>query len=153
MAAPKTGVIIASIRNAKKMPIETKGSSTLLCLIPGIVNVRLVINKLVKETVELIPAKTTETSNKSCAPTPVYFILDAKGVINVHPAVVRVRLEHFVKYNFFRLILEIRLAAYQNVSGYFTTSPQKNNLNGTPKKSEYPVNFSLTLPLTVKKKS
>jgi len=59
--------------------------------------VLLVINKLVNETVELIPANTTETKSKSCAPIPVYFILDEKGVINVQPAVVKVLFEHLVK--------------------------------------------------------
>ena len=59
--------------------------------------VRLVINKLVKDTVVLIPAKTTDKIKISWAPIPVYFILEEKGVIKVQPAVVRVRFEHFVK--------------------------------------------------------
>jgi hypothetical protein len=97
IAAPKTGVIKASILKAKNIPIEIKGSRILLCLIPGMVKVRLVIKRLVNDTVELIPAKTTEISNKSCAPTPVYFILEENGVIKVQPAVVKVLFEHFVK--------------------------------------------------------
>jgi len=72
---------------------------------------------LVNETVELIPAKITDTNNKSCAPTPVYLTLDENGVINVHPAVVRVLLEHFVKYTFLRLTLLIRLTTCQKDSG------------------------------------
>jgi hypothetical protein len=95
----------------------TNGNKTLLCLIPGIHSVLLVINRFVKETVELRPANTTETSNKSWAPTPVYFVLDENGVINVQPAVVNVLLEHFVKYTFLRLTLSIRLTAYQKDSG------------------------------------
>jgi hypothetical protein len=89
-------VINANIRKAKKIPIETKGNKILLCLIPGILKVLLVINKLVNETVELIPAKITENKSKSCAPKPVYFIFEENGVINVQPAVVKVRLEHFI---------------------------------------------------------
>jgi len=64
---------------------------------PGIANVRLVINKLVKEIVELIPAKITDKIKISCEPIPVNFILDENGVINVQPAVVSVRFEHLVK--------------------------------------------------------
>jgi hypothetical protein len=57
----------------------------------------------------------------------VYFVLDENGVIKVHPAVVRVLLEHFVKYNFLRLARETRLATYQKFSGYFTMSDQKKS--------------------------
>jgi hypothetical protein len=71
----------------------------------------------VKETVLLIPANITDKSSKSCAPTPVYLIFDEKGVIKVHPAVVKVLLEHLVKYTFLRLTLLIRLTTYQKDSG------------------------------------
>jgi len=97
MAAPKTGVIIASIRNANKVPIVEKGSKTLLLRIPGIAKVLRVTNKFVKETVELTPAKTTLIAKISCAPTPVYFVAEENGVINVHPAVTKALFEHFVK--------------------------------------------------------
>jgi hypothetical protein len=59
--------------------------------------VRLVINKLVNEIVELIPANITPSVNKSCDPTPVYLVLLENGVINVQPAVTSVRFEHLVK--------------------------------------------------------
>ena len=53
------------------------------------------------ETVELIPANTTDKIKMSCEPIPVYLVLEENGVIKVHPAVVNVRFEHFVKKNFF----------------------------------------------------
>jgi len=87
---------------------------------------------LVNETVELIPAKTTEINNKSCAPIPVYLVLDENGVINVQPAVVKVLFEHFVKYIFFLLIFETLLAIYQKDSGYFITLDQKKKLEDDP---------------------
>jgi hypothetical protein len=95
IAAAKTGVIIANILKVKKILIEINGNNILLCRIPGILKVLRVINKFTNETVELIPTKTTPNSNKSCAPKPVYFVLDEKGVINVHPATVKVLFEHF----------------------------------------------------------
>jgi hypothetical protein len=97
IAAPNTGVIIANILSAKSVPIVENGSNTLLFLIPGIANVLLVTNKLVNETVVLTPAKMTLIINISCAPTPVYLVHDENGVINVHPAVTKALLEHFVK--------------------------------------------------------
>jgi len=97
IAAPSTGVIIANIRNANKVPIVENGSKTRLFRIPGIAKVRRVTNKLVKETVVLTPAKITLVVKISCAPIPVYFVQDEKGVINVHPAVTNVRFEHLVK--------------------------------------------------------
>jgi hypothetical protein len=109
--------MIANILKAKRRLMVTKGSKIRLCLIPGIHKVLLVISKLVKETVELIPANTTDSSNKSCEPTPVYFTFDEKGVINVQPAVVKTLLEHLVKYTFFLLYLVILLAKYQKDSG------------------------------------
>lgn len=74
-----------------------KGSKTRRFLIPGIANVRRVTNKFVNDIVELTPANITLIIKTSCAPTPVYFVADEKGVINVQPAVTRARLEHFVK--------------------------------------------------------
>jgi len=64
-AAPKTGVIKANIRKQNNIEMVIKGSKILLCRIPGIHKVRLVINRLVKDIVELIPAKNTESNNKS----------------------------------------------------------------------------------------
>jgi len=59
IAAPKTGVTNANILIVKKRAIVTNGNKTLLLRRPGIAKVLLVINKLVKPTVELIPAKIT----------------------------------------------------------------------------------------------
>ena len=89
--------MIASILRAKKIPIDTNGSKTLLFLNPGIPKVRLVINKFVNETVLLIPANTTDNIKTSCDPIPVYFVLEENGVIKVQPAVTNVGLEHLVK--------------------------------------------------------
>jgi hypothetical protein len=97
MAAAKTGVTRASIRIVNNSAIVIKGIKALLFLIPGIAKVLLVINKLVKDIVVVIPAKITETINISWLPIPVYFVLDENGVINVQPATVKVRFEHFVK--------------------------------------------------------
>jgi len=58
-------VIIANILNVNNNEIVIKGNKTLLFLKPGIANVLLVINKLVKETVVLTPAKITATISKS----------------------------------------------------------------------------------------
>jgi len=74
-----------------------KGNKTLLFLKPGIANVLLVINKLVKPTVELTPAKITLTIKISWLPIPVYLVLEENGVTKVQPAVVKVLLEHLVK--------------------------------------------------------
>jgi hypothetical protein len=60
IAAAKTGVISANKRMANKRPIVTKGSKCFLFLKPGIARVRLVINRLVNDIVELIPAKITD---------------------------------------------------------------------------------------------
>jgi hypothetical protein len=65
IAAANTGVTNANILKAKKIPIDTNGSNTRLCRIPGILKVRRVINRFVNETVELIPAKITANNNKS----------------------------------------------------------------------------------------
>jgi hypothetical protein len=97
MAAPRTGVIIANILSAKRVPIVENGKSTLLLRIPGIAKVRLVTNKFVNETVVLTPAKITLIINMSWAPIPVYLVHEEKGVINVQPAVTKALFEHFVK--------------------------------------------------------
>ena len=89
--------MMANIRRANNVPIVENGSNTLLLRIPGIAKVRRVTNKLVKDTVELTPAKITLMIKISCAPIPVYFVVEEKGVIKVQPAVTKARLEHFVK--------------------------------------------------------
>ena len=97
IAAPKTGVTIANILIVKNKLIEINGSNILLFLNPGIDNVRLVINKFVKPTVELIPAKITPNIKISWLPKPVYLVLEEKGVTKVQPLVTFVLSEHFVK--------------------------------------------------------
>jgi len=59
--AAKTGVTNANILIVKNNEIVMNGNKTLLFLKPGIDNVLLVTNKLVKPTVELAPAKITLT--------------------------------------------------------------------------------------------
>jgi hypothetical protein len=81
----------------KNKLIEIKGKRTLLFLKPGIDKVLLVINKLVKPTVELIPANITLKIKISWLPNPEYFKFDENGVIKVHPHVTLVLSEHFVK--------------------------------------------------------
>jgi hypothetical protein len=61
MDAASTGVISANIRIVKSKLIVINGNNDLLLRRPDIVNVRLVINKLVKDIVVLIPAKITDT--------------------------------------------------------------------------------------------
>jgi hypothetical protein len=56
MADPNTGVITAKARNISNTVIVIKGIIILLFLIPGIVSVLLVTNKLVIDIVVLIPA-------------------------------------------------------------------------------------------------
>jgi hypothetical protein len=51
----------------------------------------------VNEIVVLTPAKITPIIAISWLPTPVYFILDENGVMNVQPLIVKVLLEHLVK--------------------------------------------------------
>jgi len=63
--APNIGVTIANILIVKNNAMLMNGNKTLLFLKPGIANVLLVINKLVKPTVELIPAKITLIINIS----------------------------------------------------------------------------------------
>ena len=57
MADPSTGVITASARNINKTVIVINGIRIRLFLKPGIVKVRLVTSRLVKDIVVLIPAK------------------------------------------------------------------------------------------------
>jgi len=97
IAAAKTGVIKTSIRKESKIAILTKGNSTLRFLNPGIAKVLLVISKLVKDMVELTPAKITPNTSRSCEPTPLYLVLLENGVMNVQPAVTNVLFEHLVK--------------------------------------------------------
>lgn len=59
IAAPKTGVIKASIRITKNSVIVKKGIKTRLFLNPGADKVRLVINKFVKDIVVLTPDNIT----------------------------------------------------------------------------------------------
>ena len=90
-------MINTSIRNDNNSATVTKGINTLRLRNPGIARVRLVINKLVNEIVELTPANITPRVSKSCDPTPVYLVLLENGVIKVQPAVTSVRFEHLVK--------------------------------------------------------
>ena len=92
MAAPKTGVINANILMTKNSVIDKKGIKTRLLRKPGAESVRRVINKLVKDIVVLTPDKITLIIAMSCAPKPVKRVLLEKGVINVHPAMVKVEL-------------------------------------------------------------
>lgn len=64
-AAPKIGVTIASNLKVNKREMVIKGIKTLLFLRPGATKVLLVIRRLVKEMVVLIPARTTETKRIS----------------------------------------------------------------------------------------
>lgn len=72
----------------KNKDIERNGTNDFLFFTPGIAKTLLVINKLVKERVVVTPANITETTAMSCAPYPVYFILEENGVINVQPVIV-----------------------------------------------------------------
>jgi hypothetical protein len=58
--------------------------------------VLLVINKLVKLTVVLTPEIKALIIAKSCAPKPVYLGFEEKGVIKVHPDIVKIEFEHFI---------------------------------------------------------
>jgi hypothetical protein len=82
-----------------------KGIRTLLLRKPGIDKVLLVIRRFVKETVVLTPAKITLKIATSCAPAPVNLKLPEKGVINVHPDIVKIELGHFARTIFFLLSL------------------------------------------------
>jgi hypothetical protein len=61
MAAAKTGVIRANIRIVNSKLIVMKGNNIRRLRNPGILNVRLVINRFVNDIVVLTPAKITLT--------------------------------------------------------------------------------------------
>ena len=88
IADPSIGLITAKALNINNIVMLIKGNNILLFLKPGIDNVLLVDNKFISDIVVLIPAKYTPKTNMSCIPTPVYLILEEKGVIKVHPATV-----------------------------------------------------------------
>jgi len=66
----------------------------------------------------------------------VYFVFAENGVIKVQPLIVKVLLEHFVKYTFFLLALTALFAEYQNDSGMLSTNGHDNNFDGTKEKVE-----------------
>jgi len=101
---------------------------------PGILNVRRVINKFVKDIVVLTPAKITLTIATSWLPIPVNFVLHENGATNVHPAIVSVRFEHLVIYTFLRRIFVNFLIAFQKFSGYITMNDHIVNFNGINEK-------------------
>ena len=92
IAAPRTGVMRASIRITRNKVIERKGINTRRLRSPGADSVRRVINRLVKEIVVLTPESMTLIIAISCAPSPVKRVLLENGVINVQPAITRVEL-------------------------------------------------------------
>ena len=100
------GVIIVNILIVKNKLMVIKGIKTLLFRKPGIDNILLVINRLVKDTVVLIPDNNTLNIARSCAPKPVNRVLDENGVIKAQPDIVAVEFEHFIKKTFFLLILK-----------------------------------------------
>ena len=73
-----------------------KGIKTRLLRKPGMDKVRLVINKLVNEIVVLTPDSKTTIIEISWAPKPVYWVFAEKGVIKVHPDIVKILFEHLV---------------------------------------------------------
>jgi hypothetical protein len=77
-----------------------------------------VINKFVNEIVVLTPANTTESNSISCAPKPVNFKFEEKGVIKVQPAVHAVLFAHFVKNTFFLLEDTVFSAKHHKLSQY-----------------------------------
>lgn len=114
--AASTGVTNASIRIVNNKLIVINGNKDLRFLKPDITKVLLVINKFVNDIVVLTPAKITDIINISWLPIPVNLVLDENGVINVQPAVVKTRFEHFVTYIFRLLAEDILSAAYQKES-------------------------------------
>ena len=92
MAAPRTGVIRASIRMTRKRVIERKGINTRRLRSPGADSVRRVMSRLVKDIVVLTPDRMTLIIAISWAPNPVKRVLLEKGVINVQPAITSVEL-------------------------------------------------------------
>lgn len=85
--------------------------------------------------VVLTPANITLTIAMSWLPTPVYLVFEENGAMNVQPASVSVRFEHFVKYTFLRRALTARLATNQKDSGYCIIDVQYSNLVGTKEKT------------------
>jgi hypothetical protein len=57
-------------------------------------------------------------------------VLHEKGAMNVQPANVSVRFEHFVMYTFLRLIFVNFFTAFQKFSGYMTIDDHIDNFNG-----------------------
>ena len=92
IAAPKTGVMRASIRITRKRVIDKKGINTRRLRNPGADSVRRVINRLVNDIVVLTPESMTLIIAISCAPKPVNRVLLENGVMKVHPAITRVEL-------------------------------------------------------------
>lgn len=88
MAAPKTGVISASMRITRNKVIVKNGINTLRLRSPGADKVRRVIRRLVNDMVVLTPDNITVIIAISCAPKPVKRVFDENGVIKVHPDMV-----------------------------------------------------------------
>ena len=80
--------------------------------------------------VVLRPASTTLNSRTSWAPKPVNLVWAESGAINVQPEVVRVRLEHFVKYVLRLRADETLSARYQKLSGIPTQSDHMTRRKG-----------------------
>ena len=135
MAAPKTGVISASILITKNSVIERKGIRTRLFLKPGADNVRLVINKLVNDIVVLKPDNITLIIAISCAPRPVNLVLDEKGVIKVQPDIVKVELLVLAMAFFFVLFLVTCVVRNHSESDTFITNGSIRPLIGFSKNS------------------
>lgn len=89
IAAPSTGVISANIRITKNRVIVKKGIRTRRLRSPGADRVRRVIRRFVKEIVVLTPDSITVIMAISWAPIPVKRVLEEKGVMKVHPDMVR----------------------------------------------------------------
>jgi hypothetical protein len=106
----------------KNKLILTNGINTRLFRNPGIDNVRRVINKFVNDTVVLTPEIKALIIAKSCAPKPVYFDFDEKGVIKVQPDIVKIEFEHLIKKSFFFFNLTKFNALYHKLLEYITIS-------------------------------
>lgn len=85
----------ANIRITKNKVIDKNGISTRRLRRPGADSVRRVIRRFVNEMVVLTPERITLIIAMSCAPSPVKRVLLENGVMNVHPAIVRVELLAF----------------------------------------------------------
>jgi len=101
IAAPKTGVIKASIRITRNKVMLIKGIRTLLLRNPGMESVRRVIKRLVNDIVVLKPASKTLIIATSWAPLPVNLRFPEKGVMKVHPDIVKIEFEHLAITTFF----------------------------------------------------